>query len=134
MQLTLLRNLPSCVTRSFRREVDKICAFLGCCAARQPTVTIFKGQEFKRYSPLKIGLISCTETSVRSYHYSQGNRPEEQGSLIPVVQPTRCTCYLKLFILVKRSACFGQSFCPSSGAQNCVYSNDICQTAAATCC
>jgi hypothetical protein len=47
-----------------------------------------------------------------------------------IVQPTRCTCYLKLFILIKRSTCFGQSFRPSSGAQNCVYSNGICQTAA----
>jgi len=27
------------------------------------------------------------------------------------------SCYLKLFILVKRSTCFGRSFCPSSGAQ-----------------
>jgi len=54
--------------------------------------------------------------------------------LVPTVQPTRCTCYLKLFILVKRSTCFGRSFRPSSGAQNCVYNNDICQTAAATCC
>ena len=53
---------------------------------------------------------------------------------IPIVQPTRCICYLKLFILVKRSTCFWRSFCPSSGAQNCVYSNGICQTAAATCC
>jgi len=25
----------------------------------------------------------------------------------------------------------GRSFCPSSGAENCVYSNGICQTAAA---
>jgi len=54
--------------------------------------------------------------------------------IIPIVQPTRCTCYLKLFILVKRSACFGRSFRPSSGAQNSAYSNGICQTAAATCC
>jgi len=54
--------------------------------------------------------------------------------LLRIVQPTRCTCYLKLFILVKRSACFRPSFRPSSGAQNCVYSNGICQTAAATCC
>ena len=53
---------------------------------------------------------------------------------VPIVQPTRCTCYLKLFTLVKRSTCFGRSFHPSSGAQNCVYSNGICQTAAATCC
>jgi len=31
--------------------------------------------------------------------------------------------FLKLFILVKNSACFGQSFRPSSGAQDCTYSN-----------
>jgi len=31
--------------------------------------------------------------------------------------------FLKLFILVKRSSCFGRSFRPSSGAQNCTYSN-----------
>jgi len=53
---------------------------------------------------------------------------------IPIVQPTRCTRYLKLFVLVKRSTCFGRSFRPSSGAQKYVYSNDICQTAAGTCC
>jgi len=47
-----------------------------------------------------------------------------------IVQPTKCTCYLKLFILVKPSACFGRSFRPSSGAQNCVYSSGICQTVA----
>jgi hypothetical protein len=51
--------------------------------------------------------------------------------VIPTLQPTRCTCYLKLFILVKLSTCFGHPFRPSSGAQNCVYSNGICQTAAA---
>jgi len=53
---------------------------------------------------------------------------------ILIVEPTRCTCYLKLFILVKRSTCFVRSFRPSSGAQNCVYSNGICQTAAAATC
>ena len=31
--------------------------------------------------------------------------------------------FLKLFILVKRSSCFGRSFHPSSGAQNYTYSN-----------
>ena len=53
------------------------------------------------------------------------------GSTVPLVRPTRCTCYLKLFILVKRSTCFGRSFRPSAGGQNCVYSNGICQTSAA---
>ena len=42
--------------------------------------------------------------------------------------------FLKVFILVKRSTCFGRSFRPLSEAQNCVYSNGICQTAADTCC
>ena len=54
--------------------------------------------------------------------------------IIPIIQTTRCTCYLKLFIIVRRSTCFGRSFRPSSGAQNCVSSNGICQRAAATCC
>ena len=31
--------------------------------------------------------------------------------------------FLKLFILVKRSTCFGRSFRPSSGAQHCTYGN-----------
>jgi len=31
--------------------------------------------------------------------------------------------FLTLFILVKRSTCFGRSFRPSSGAQDCTYSN-----------
>jgi len=42
---------------------------------------------------------------------------------LPIVKPTRYTCYLKLFILVKRSTCFGRSFHPSSGVQDCTYSN-----------
>ena len=49
---------------------------------------------------------------------------------IPIVQPTRCTCYLKLFILVKRSTYFRRSFRPSSGAQNCVYSSCLTYTVA----
>jgi len=31
--------------------------------------------------------------------------------------------FLILFILVKRSTCFGPSFRPSSGDQNCIYGN-----------
>jgi hypothetical protein len=34
------------------------------------------------------------------------------------------TCYIKLFILVKRSTYFGRSIRPSSGAQMCVFTND----------
>jgi hypothetical protein len=35
----------------------------------------------------------------------------------PIVQPTRCTGYLKLFMTVNRSTCYGRSFHLSSGAQ-----------------
>jgi len=31
--------------------------------------------------------------------------------------------FLKLFVTVKRCTCFGWPFHPSSGAQNCTYSN-----------
>ena len=33
--------------------------------------------------------------------------------------------FLKLFILVKRSTCFGRSFRPPSGAQHCTYGNRL---------
>jgi len=36
---------------------------------------------------------------------------------------TKGDLFLKLFILVKHSTCFGRSFRPSSGAQDCTYSN-----------
>jgi len=58
-------------------------------------------------------------------------RRTEQES-IPIVQTTRCTCYLKLFVLAKHSTCFGQSFRPSSGAENCVYSKQLLLPAASS--
>jgi hypothetical protein len=64
-------------------------------------------------------------------------RPTQMGLIgknIPIIKLTKCIFYLKLFILVKHSTCFGRSFRPSSGAKNCAYSNGKCQTAAATCC
>jgi hypothetical protein len=38
-----------------------------------------------------------------------------------------------LFYLFLSTTCFGRILRPSSGARNCVYSNGICKTAAATC-
>ena len=32
------------------------------------------------------------------------------GDKFPIVKPKRCTCYLKLFIFVKHSTCFGRFF------------------------
>ena len=44
-------------------------------------------------------------------------------SIIPIVKPTRCTSVSNLFILERRTTCFGRSFHPSSGVQDCTYSN-----------
>ena len=52
-----------------------------------------------------------------------------EHSAIPIVQPTRCTCFSNYFIHVKCSTCFGRSFRASLGAQNCTC---ICQTSAAS--
>jgi hypothetical protein len=72
---------------------------------------------------LKTNAILCiSHTSQRTKH------------AIPTVQPTRCTCYIKLFILVKFCTYFGRTFRPLSGVQNCVYSNGICQVVVATGC
>jgi hypothetical protein len=55
--------------------------------------------------------MSCstmTFTSTLIYSYSKTNQMHE---------------FLKIIILVEHSTCFGRSFCPSSGAQDCAYSN-----------
>jgi len=46
-------------------------------------------------------------------------------NIISIVKPTRCTNVSNLFyfILEWQSTCFGQSFHPSSGVQDCTYSN-----------
>ena len=43
--------------------------------------------------------------------------------VIPIVKPTRCTSVSNLFILGRHSTCFGRSFRPSSGVQDCTHSN-----------
>ena len=49
----------------------------------------------------------------------------ESFTSLSIVKPTRCTSFSNLFyfILVYHSTCFGQSFHPSSGVQDCTYSN-----------
>jgi hypothetical protein len=42
----------------------------------RPIGPILKVQEFKK----QIGLIGCPETSVRNYHYTLRNSPEERSS------------------------------------------------------
>jgi len=44
------RKKNSCLSSGFRREVDKICALLGCYAEyRRFGTTIFKGQEIQEF-------------------------------------------------------------------------------------
>jgi len=38
--------------------------------------------DLQGFDPLKMGLIGCPETSVRNYHYSLCNNPEERSSHI----------------------------------------------------
>ena len=44
-------------------------------------------------------------------------------NIVPVAKPTRCTSVSNVFILERQSTCFGRSFRPSSGVQDCTYSN-----------
>jgi hypothetical protein len=86
----------------------------------------------------KIGYFRFRKQPVRSSQWKLSvkffTETEDRTSKVSTVQPTRCTYNFKLFILVKHSTCFGRSFRLSSEDQNSVYSNGICQTAAATCC
>ena len=86
------------VISGFRRDVDEICALLGCYAA-------YSGNSLRtfRYNLavpsskvnnsnlcwiswlLKMGPIGCPETSVRNYHSTLRNIPEERRSLFLLV-------------------------------------------------
>ena len=46
------------------------------------------------------------------------NDGQIRGHFISIVKPTRCT----VFEFIEYSTCFGQSFRPSSGVQDCTYS------------
>jgi hypothetical protein len=60
---------------------------------------------------------------------------QEHKTTVNTASGNRYTVLMSAAILKEleliRSTCFGRSFRPSSGAQNCVYNNGICQTAAA---
>jgi len=88
---------------------NKLCIhYLTCLLSTSPT------SSFRYPEPV---LSTCPA------YLPTGDHTDSSFNLRSYSKPTRCTCYLKLFILVKRSTCFGRSFRPLSGAQNCVYSN-----------
>jgi len=71
-----------CVISGFRREVDEKYALLGYYAASSGNFlpTFRDNLSVPSSIPLKMGPISCPETSVRNYHYLLRNNPEERSS------------------------------------------------------
>ena len=60
--------------------------YVACSSSYLPTfrttylVPIFTGQEIGFLAPWKMGLIGCTETSVKNCHCKLHNNTEERGS------------------------------------------------------
>jgi hypothetical protein len=71
-----------CVFSGVRREVDENCALPGYYVASSGNfVPTFRGNlSVPSSSVKKMGLIACLEKSVRNYHYSLRNNPEERSS------------------------------------------------------
>jgi len=72
------------VISDFRRDVDDICSLLDCYAAYSGnSVPTFRDGLSAPYSSVKIledGANRFPETSVRNYHYTLRNNPEEGRS------------------------------------------------------
>ena len=74
-----------CTISGFCRTVDEICTLSGWCAASSDVLgtTCRSHLQESRIMvswPLKMGPIGCTETSLRNYHYSLRNNPEDCSS------------------------------------------------------
>ena len=69
------------VISGLRHETDEICALLGNYAAYSGNSLLMYRDELSiqssRVSPLNMGKIGRPETSVRNYHYTIYNIPEE---------------------------------------------------------
>jgi len=63
------------VISGFRREVDENCALTGY--GQRGVVIYYRIQDSW---PLTMGPLGYTEASVRNYHYSLCNNPEERSS------------------------------------------------------
>jgi hypothetical protein len=67
------------VTALFRVATQRAVVIYITDVSEQPICRIFKGQELSHFYSLKMGLICCPETSVRNYHHSLRNNPEESS-------------------------------------------------------
>jgi hypothetical protein len=75
---------------------------------KRTKVILFKVKSCHAFSRMTLVCLMFISPCILIYSYSKTNQMH---------------LFLKLFILVKRSTCFGWSFRPSSGAQDCTYSN-----------
>ena len=76
------------------------CVLLGYYTVNSNSLPTFQDNLFipsSRVRPLKMGLIGCPETSVKNYHYSLRNNPEECSSCLLHVRslksPIVITCF-----------------------------------------
>jgi len=82
----------------YNKSLCEIFAFLECYAAISGnSLPMFRyklwtpNSRFRQNRHLKMGLIGCPETSVRSYHYSLRNSPEESSSDLSIYVYVVCT-------------------------------------------
>ena len=85
MRLRFVSHSALCrfVISGFRREVDENCALLGSYATSSGNfLPTFRHRLSIPFSGVKkTEPLGCPETSVRNYHYSLRNNPEERSSL-----------------------------------------------------
>jgi hypothetical protein len=97
----------------FRRDIDEMRAVLGYCAAPS-------GNPSWTSLPLKVGPIGCPETSVKDYHSTLHNIPEEGRSYAWKFLMCRCkvalTHSMKVYggVEIKTHSCLT---CVLSGAE-----------------
>ena len=79
-----------CAISNFRREVDENCTLLGYYTSSSGNFLPMFWDNLQvpslwvKILTLKMGHIGCPETSVRNYHYSLRNNPEERGPYQPL--------------------------------------------------
>ena len=89
-----IRLEHSCLTSALRREVEEICALLGCYSA-------YSGTTYRPHpDPCQMGRTGCPETSVRNYHCMLHNSPKERSSRIHVCLCVSEVSIRKLFVSI----------------------------------
>jgi hypothetical protein len=100
--VSLLKIYQTCVISSFRCEVDKIAALLGCYLAYNGNSLpnfldnlSLPSSRVKNYK--KMGLIGRPETSVKNWHYTPRNNAEKRISQVNISASVELYCELRHF-------------------------------------